>query len=1377
MWGFHFQRRSRYRAATLIALVSVAIGNAGAAIIYVDQNRPGTGAGDGSSWATAFKTVTDGVAATQAGDELWVAKGTYLEQITLKAGVKLYGGFNATETLLSARDWKLNRSILDGQGAGTVVTVEAGADENTRVDGLVIQNGAGEAGGGIQSIAASPVIANNWIHDNVATNGGGGIYIADCSALVVSNRIEGNNVLMEFATAGGGICSSNCSSLITGNVIARNTAFFGGGIRCWEGTQTIRNNVIAGNQARQLAGGIEVAMASVLIEGNRIAGNVALYGSEGAGGGVSVVGSEETTLRNNLMIANSTSGNGGAIYASTGPGSQLNLINNTIIDNYGRSRTSGVPEHWGPSLYIEGSEVVGVNNIIAFGSGGVWIGAGAEWRNNCVYGGSGPNYSGGMTDPTGMDGNISVDPEIGFSRDSAEFHLQPGSPCIDAGSSVGIDLGLTDIDGENRVVGTAVDIGADELDGTPKVFEPGLVRVSTTGDDANDGSSWSTAKKTIQAALDQAVTAGGEVWVAGGSYAAPVFMKPMVKLFGGFAGNEIARSERNPNLNTTIIDGGRMTNVVRAEYLDDVAEINGFVIQNGLEVTGGGLKLMRAPINVVSNLFRANGSKDGSTGPTGGPANSGGALDVESSDAWIVGNRFQENYSLLGSVYVRSGLPWIQRNLFLANVSTNQGYPSPSGSGIVVASAGTVVANNSFIDNTVHTGNSYSQKVGIGVLANQPCEIVNNTFFGNSSDFLNSTLPPTSTPNQAAVFLAADGCVIANNIFDRNTYAIITASNPTQSISNNCFHGQLIADVKGLPDPTVDAGNLFADPQLAGRYSLLHLAEASPCRNAGSNDFVDPRWLDIDGAARIEENLVDIGADEFSGQVPVEEPRVFHVREDGDDDADGGSWTTAKRTIQAGIDAAFAGGGAEVWVARGHYLERPHVKAFTYLHGGFAGTETTQMGRDFLANQTLIDGEYLGTAVSVDAPGPFSSVDGFTIVRGRGFLAGGIYCGPRSSPLIANNRIFNCATDNSVNGTSSGMAGRYRGGGGIRGEYASPIIINNTIASNTAPTMIVFAQIHGGGAAISLDGGVGSVVDNNTIVRNFGWEYTGVLSGLAAEIRNNIFAQGSGGIVTPTGSTPTIENNCFFGNVTNDMVGDFALLADPQFVDDQATFFLSGSSPCIDAGLDSVVQPDWTDVYGRPRISGSAVDLGAVEMQPDDTVLPVTHVPAFSIEVVGGVAYLKYERTVDGDYTGDLMPAPYLDGDTIRWDFQLSLDVNSSSPGSSFAGTIPLGTPAPGTYQFQPSSWGVPLATTQFVIPPDGPGTMTNPALTLDGFQFTLNGVDNVRYITDQTADFQSWQTVATSDDVGQPVMIPANQLTGRDFFRVRMESREVSVP
>ncbi|MHC4499536.1 MAG: DUF1565 domain-containing protein, partial [Planctomycetota bacterium] len=84
-------------------------------------------------------------------------------------------------------------------------------------------------------------------------------------------------------------------------------------------------------------------------------------------------------------------------------------------------------------------------------------------------------------DLTGISGNMSADPCF-VDLVSGDFHLQSISPCIDAGDPTGDYDGLTDIDGDPRVIGGRVDMGVDEyfvppvevaMKFTPQALNPG----------------------------------------------------------------------------------------------------------------------------------------------------------------------------------------------------------------------------------------------------------------------------------------------------------------------------------------------------------------------------------------------------------------------------------------------------------------------------------------------------------------------------------------------------------------------------------------------------------------------------------------------------------------------------------------------------------------------------------------------------------------------------------------------------------------------------------------------------------------------------------------------------------------------------------------
>ncbi|MDM8528872.1 DUF1565 domain-containing protein [Anaerolineales bacterium HSG24] len=169
----------------------------GATTVYVDADSTAASP-DGTSWGTAYKTLSDALSKTMSGDTIWVADGTYkpttgtdrTASLTLVSGVAVYGGFNGTETALAQRDYTNNVTILSGN-IGTTGTktdnsyhVLVGADSAT-IDGFTVTGGYADAdesdprnrkGGGminyIDVTGVSPTLNNMIFDDNYAEEGG-----------------------------------------------------------------------------------------------------------------------------------------------------------------------------------------------------------------------------------------------------------------------------------------------------------------------------------------------------------------------------------------------------------------------------------------------------------------------------------------------------------------------------------------------------------------------------------------------------------------------------------------------------------------------------------------------------------------------------------------------------------------------------------------------------------------------------------------------------------------------------------------------------------------------------------------------------------------------------------------------------------------------------------------------------------------------------------------------------------------------------------------------------------------------------------------------------------------------------------------------------
>ena len=1089
-------------AAMALALAILAPA-ARAATLYVKADA--TGANSGTSWTNAYKDLQKALTAAAWGDEIWVAAGTYKPttgtdrtiSFAMTAGVGIYGGFAGTETARSQHDWSTNATILSGDigtsGTATDNSYHIVLGANSAVlDGFTITGGyssghSSEHGGGmVNDFVSSSTIANCTFTNNTASGTtygyGGGMYNFNASQTVINCTFTNNTASATSYGYGGGLYLEGLyldksSPSVRGNTIKGNSASsYGGGIYIINSNATVANNTITSNSALA-GGGLYLSQSSPTITNNTIA-----FNHSQRGGGL-YLDFSSPVIASNSIISNTASSWGGGL--GVGLDCSPNIANNTIMAN-----SAGK----GGGLWLNGSRSSPTiaNTVIAFNSSGiVWEDDSYRptLQHNCVYGNRDYDYS-GLDDPTGTDGNISKDPKFA-SAEYGNWHIQPDSPCVDAGDNT-YAHGDYDVDGQPRIQpsGGTVDIGADESDGTSWNEQHVIVRVSPAGDDANDGSSWASAKRTVQAAIEAALVAGGgEVWVKGGTYYERIVLRNFVYLFGGFAGDETERSQRDWGSHMTILDGDGQGSVVTCQESGfNLNRLDGFTITNGSAEYGGGIYLEYSSPMLTNNTIVGNSAYQGGgiylskscatvtsdTISANNADNRGGGCYQIYSSPMVTNNTIAANYAYIGGgLYLTDNTaitsymssPRIVNNKIMDNCAAYRG------GGLFLEESSPIIANNTITANIAPSGG--------GLYLGWYC----------SPNIANNTITANSAPSGGGLWF--DGYqsfpTISNTIVAFNSSGVSWGNDyHLPVLQHNCVYGNRDYDYSGLDDPTGTDGNIYADPKFASaKYGNWHLQPDSPCVDAGNNAYAHGDY-DVDGQPRIQPSggTVDIGADESDGTSWNEQHAIVRVSPEGDDANDGSSWASAKCTVQAAITAAAAAGGGEAWVKGGAYHERIVLRNFVYLFGGFAGDETERLQRNWGSHVTILDGEKKGSVVTSQDPGfNLSRLDGFTIINGSATYGGGLelLC---ASPTIANNTLMSntattgggldlllsCSTitSNTITDNSAPC------GGGINVEESCPYMSNNVITGNNA-------SYSGGGVQMCSSSGT---LSNNTITDN-----------------------------------------------------------------------------------------------------------------------------------------------------------------------------------------------------------------------------------------------------------------------------------------------------
>jgi hypothetical protein len=359
-------------------------------------------------------------------------------------------------------------TILDNKG--TVLTLATNQSADFTVDGLTLQNGValkegnGNGGGLLVVTKGNLILTNNTFSANLAGDpedggNGGGAAVFDASSAILTNNVFSANSAGGASGDGngGGLFTSDTSSVtLTNNTFITNSAGGGGG---------------DGN-----GGGVFISNASLVTLTNNtfITNSATSSEADGKGGGVFIADTSSVTLTNNVFSANSairgasedSVGIGGGVYVVA---PMVILTNNTITANFASTKGGGL----GLQLVDFSDSADIYNNIIWENSAAAGAdlfldndGDGDLLRSTVNLFNNDFDQSVAGTflalvfaiDPSNLDNE---DP-LFVDAANDDYHLQESSPVINAGNNGAPSLPDEDKDGNPRIVGNIVDMGAFE---------------------------------------------------------------------------------------------------------------------------------------------------------------------------------------------------------------------------------------------------------------------------------------------------------------------------------------------------------------------------------------------------------------------------------------------------------------------------------------------------------------------------------------------------------------------------------------------------------------------------------------------------------------------------------------------------------------------------------------------------------------------------------------------------------------------------------------------------------------------------------------------------------------------------------------------------
>ena len=336
-----------------------------------------------------YTNIQSALNAASSGDTVLVAPATYTGGQNRDLD---FGGENIVLVASAARD----SVVIDCEGLGRGFYLHSGETAAAVIDGLVVQNGVANRGGGAYIDGASPTIRNTTFRDNQANLDGGGLYMRNASPTLSEVTFESN----ASSISGGGImCDPSSAPSLSHVDFIENESGSGAGMSLiFSDGASLFEVTFVSNEASSYAGGLYCGGADVSLD-------EATFISNRAREGGAIALSTSSPSISHATIVNNESVDGGGIYCANGSSPTI--------------RTSIIALNLGEGSVFCADE--GTSE--------------PDTRRCCLYG----NFISDI--PCGTSDNVLYDDPLLCDLPGGDVTLCSNSPCLPGGNPWGVRIG------------------------------------------------------------------------------------------------------------------------------------------------------------------------------------------------------------------------------------------------------------------------------------------------------------------------------------------------------------------------------------------------------------------------------------------------------------------------------------------------------------------------------------------------------------------------------------------------------------------------------------------------------------------------------------------------------------------------------------------------------------------------------------------------------------------------------------------------------------------------------------------------------------------------------------------------------------------------